>query len=138
MDEIRKPCGTVWWSSPQAVGFGITWSRLATTGRKDGFLPSYGKNCNTDGQTAIAGTGTTDQQCKDGDMYTTLSWVTGVGMGVAGGLTLFALYKAYIAKDERAPVSATVVGHRTKPRRSLSVTPVVSPDGGGATVQFDW
>jgi hypothetical protein len=44
-----------------------------------------------------------------------------------------------MSKDntEQAP-TGNATGRRVKTRRNLIVTPVVSPDGTGATLRFDW
>jgi len=118
------------------VGFGITWSALKKTG---GGFPSYGDYCTDDGKGGFIPThGASQSDCDHGSRNKNLTYVTGIGLGIAGGFTLFALYKAYVSKDERPPVGATTVGRRTKPKKTLVVTPVISPDGGGATLQLDW
>jgi PEGA domain len=56
-------------------------------------------------------------------------------VGVATGvLAVGALYFAYRGESKSAETQA--LGRRT--RRQLTVTPVISPTGGGATVRFDW
>jgi hypothetical protein len=118
------------------VGFGITWSALKKTG---GGFPSYGDYCTDDGKGGFIPThGASQSDCDHGSRNKNLTYVTGIGLGIAGGFTLFALYKAYISKDERPPVGSTMVGRRSKPKKTLVVTPVISPDGGGATLQLDW
>lgn len=65
---------------------------------------------------------------------------TGVGIGmvslgvVAG---VFTFYKGFVASGEKQPVGEGS-GRSTRPRRTLTVTPVISPSGGGATLRFDW
>jgi hypothetical protein len=70
--------------------------------------------------------------CKHGDALSTTSYV---GLGVAAGAALFtgvAYYMSSRSKEHASPVAG-------KPRKKqMVVTPVVTPDGGGATVQFDW
>ena len=118
------------------VGFGITWSALKKTG---GSFPSYGDYCTDDGKGGYIPThGASQADCDHGSRNKNLTYVTGIGLGIAGGFTLFALYKAYISKDERPPVGSTTLGRRTRPKKTLVVTPVISPDGGGATLQLDW
>ena len=56
-------------------------------------------------------------------------------VGIATGvLAAGALYFAYRGEGKAAETQA--MGRRT--RRQLTVTPVISPTGGGATVRFDW
>jgi hypothetical protein len=60
---------------------------------------------------------------------------TGAIVGIASGvLAAGALYFAYRGEGNTAETQA--MGRRT--RRQLTVTPVISPSGGGATVRFDW
>lgn len=118
------------------VGFGISWSALRKTG---GSFPSYGDYCTDNGSGGFTPThGASQSDCDHGSRNKNLTYVTGIGLGIAGGFTLFALYKAYISKDERPPVGSTTVGRRSRPKKTLVVTPVVSADGGGATLQLDW
>jgi hypothetical protein len=57
-------------------------------------------------------------------------------VGIASGvLAAGALYFAY-RSEGRAMEKPTAMGKRK--RRELTVTPVISPEGGGATVRFDW
>lgn len=57
-------------------------------------------------------------------------------VGIASGvLAAGALYFAY-RSEGRAMEKSTAMGKRK--RRELTVTPVISPEGGGATVRFDW
>jgi len=60
----------------------------------------------------------------------------GIAVGVAGGLALFALYEGFIAKNSNASEHA-LAGHRVH-RDRFVVTPIVSPNGGGATLQLTW
>jgi hypothetical protein len=62
-------------------------------------------------------------------------FITGA-VGIASGvLAAGALYFAYRSDGNRMEKS-TAMGKRK--RRELTVTPVISPEGGGATVRFDW
>jgi hypothetical protein len=57
-------------------------------------------------------------------------------VGIASGvLAAGALYFAY-RSEGRVMEKSTAMGKRK--RRELTVTPVISPEGGGATVRFDW
>jgi len=59
------------------------------------------------------------------------------GLAVSTVFTGYFIYKGFISKSEKPPVGGTA-GRRSKPPRNLVVTPVISPDGGGATLMFDW
>ncbi len=72
-----------------------------------------------------------------GDSGKTLTWVGGVTAGVAGAFALVALYKGFIAKDNGSSTEHAQNGHRVR-RDRFVVTPIVSTDGGGATLRFDW
>lgn len=60
---------------------------------------------------------------------------TTIGLGLVGGA---ALVYILMSKDSTEERPAGVTGHRVKKRRNLIVTPVVTPDGTGATLRFDW
>lgn len=57
-------------------------------------------------------------------------------VGVATVFTVIGTWKGYFSKSGEQEQQAGVVGKRK--RRELTVTPVISPDGGGATLRFDW
>jgi hypothetical protein len=69
--------------------------------------------------------------------YSKTRWLipTTIGLGVIGGAALVYLLVSK-GNSEQQPTGAT--GRRVKTRRNLIVTPVVSPDGTGATLRFDW
>lgn len=54
----------------------------------------------------------------------------------AGAIGIGALIYVLVKSD--SPPESTQVGSRRVPRRTFTVTPVMSPDGAGATVRFDW
>lgn len=55
--------------------------------------------------------------------------------GVLGVAVIGSFYMAYI-RDTHRDDTRSALGH--KKRRQLAVTPVVTPQGGGATLRFDW
>lgn len=63
-------------------------------------------------------------------------WLAGTVAGVAGAFAAFAIYKGYISSDESAAPQAASVKRARKPR--FAVTPVMSPDGAGATFRLDF
>ncbi len=147
-DDGGKGWHKVAWISGIATGglglaYAFTWNRLRTTGKKTGpdadFL-EYGANCSipVDANNRPVGPISGPGYCKSGSTYQNLTYITGIGMGIGLGFTAFAIIKSFTSKDERPPAGTDTIGRRTRPRRNLSVTPVLSPDGGGATVQFDW
>lgn len=76
-------------------------------------------------------------ECANGNRNKILTWTTGpIALG-ALGLGIWATYKGFVARREGTEQPATV-GRSTRKHRTLTVTPIVSPDGAGATVRFDW
>jgi hypothetical protein len=65
----------------------------------------------------------------------TQRYISGAVGIAAGVLAAGALYFAYRSEGKTSEKSATV-GRRQ--RRQMTVTPVISPSGGGATIRFDW
>lgn len=66
--------------------------------------------------------------------YTKIAIPFTIAAGLVGaGALVYAVIKSEKGTEERPPTA----GRRTK-KRSLALTPVVSPDGAGATVRFDW
>jgi hypothetical protein len=55
---------------------------------------------------------------------------------VLAGVSVFAFLKSSGSKER--PVTSGRSARSAKPRRELTVTPVVSPQGGGAALRFDW
>ncbi|HRC58194.1 MAG TPA: carboxypeptidase-like regulatory domain-containing protein [Kofleriaceae bacterium] len=63
-------------------------------------------------------------------------WIAGTVAGAAGAFTLLAIYKGFVAKgDDESPPTANLKRPR-KPR--FAVTPIVSPDGAGASFRLDF
>jgi hypothetical protein len=62
-----------------------------------------------------------------------IGWVV---TGVVGAAVVGSFYMAFIRDRDHAETRTAGGGHRK--RRELAITPVVTPDGGGATVRFDW
>jgi hypothetical protein len=69
-----------------------------------------------------------------GKLYTIIG---GVGVGVGGTLALVALYEGFIAKNDDSGKEHADKGHRVH-RDRFVVTPIIAPNGTGATLQFDW
>jgi hypothetical protein len=61
-----------------------------------------------------------------------IGWVV---TGVAGAAVVGSFYMAFL-RDRGHTETRTANGHRK--RRELAITPVLTPDGGGATLRFDW
>jgi hypothetical protein len=67
--------------------------------------------------------------------YSRTKWLAPVTIGLAA-VGFGALVYVMVSKDDEERPAA-VTGRRAK-KRQFAVTPVVSPDGGGASVRFDW
>jgi hypothetical protein len=85
-------------------------------------------------------TGNQSDLLKQGDRYQTASYVAG-GLIVAGvTVGAIGLIKGFIVtgSKEKQAAGNTTVGQRQRKRSSFEVTPVVGPQGAGATLRFDW
>ena len=58
--------------------------------------------------------------------------------GVAAGVAVVALILAYRGSDDQPEKHAQQTGRRKTPKPLIAITPIVSPDGGGATVRIDF
>lgn len=101
--------------------FGASWG-LVSRNHKAGFL-DYDCMAND-----------TSFECRHGQALTITAWSSGIAAIGLAGFSVFSFYKAANASRERP----TIGGRSTRPRRELTVTPVVSPTGGGAALRFDW
>jgi hypothetical protein len=70
--------------------------------------------------------------CKFYDNYT-VGWIVS---SVVGAAVVGTLYMAFFRNREHSDAPAANRGH--KKRRELAITPIVTPDGGGATLRIDW
>jgi hypothetical protein len=63
-------------------------------------------------------------------------WIAGTVGGIGGVVAIVAVYMAYVRGDS-SESSATSSTHRARKQR-FAVTPIISPDGGGATFRLDF
>lgn len=63
----------------------------------------------------------------------TIGWVV---TGVVGAAVVGSFYMAFIRNSDHTESRTASGGHRK--RRELAITPIVTPEGGGATLRFDW
>jgi hypothetical protein len=64
---------------------------------------------------------------------TKIGWVVS---GVVGVAVIGSFVMAFLRDSH--PTETKMAGRGHKKRRELAITPIVTPDGGGATLQFDW
>jgi hypothetical protein len=64
-----------------------------------------------------------------------IGWVV---TGVAGAAAVGSFYMAFIRDRDGGHTETRTANGGHKKRRELAITPVITPDGGGATVRFDW
>ena len=62
---------------------------------------------------------------------------SGITVGLASAMFLIAGYEGFFAKHEQYPSEHADRGHRVH-RERFVVTPVMSPNGAGATLRIDW
>ena len=93
---------------------------------------------------ATAPPGSNDGQC-GGNMdpkltepchHNDLNKVGWVVSSVVGAALVGSFYMAFIRDRGHTETQTASGGHRK--RRELAITPVITPDGGGATLRFDW
>jgi PEGA domain len=63
-------------------------------------------------------------------------WIAGTVASLAGAFAAFAVYKGYISSDESESQPTASTRRARKPR--FAFTPVMSPDGGGASMRIDF
>jgi hypothetical protein len=69
----------------------------------------------------------------------TMTLVGGITTGVAGAIGVGALIWDYYAhKDKHEQQPSSVVGHRESNKPRFTITPIMSPQGGGMTFRMDW
>jgi hypothetical protein len=73
-----------------------------------------------------------DKACKWHDRQQ-IGWIV---TGVAGAAMIGSFVMAYLRDGDRTETKSALTGR--KKRRELAITPIVTPEGGGATLRFDW
>jgi hypothetical protein len=98
-----------------------------------------GLGCADGSHMPLPATGSTsvDSYNKQGDKGHTYTIIGSVTVGVGGALALVAFYQGFIAKNDDGGKEHAQNGHRVR-RDRFVVTPIIAPNGGGATLQFDW
>lgn len=71
----------------------------------------------------------------NGPKFDTRNKIAGITAAAVGGIALFAIYKGFISKKES---STQTSGRSTRKKKQFAVTPIISPEGGGATFRLDW
>jgi len=73
------------------------------------------------------------QKACDDYKWQKIGWGVSIAVGAA---VVGSFYMAFIRNSDHAESRTASGGHRK--RRELAITPVVTPEGGGATLRFDW
>ena len=76
-----------------------------------------------------------------GEKYSTITFVTGPLTVVAGGVFVYSVVRGFIAPGKRKPKESSPPGSVTlhkKGKTTVTLTPVVTPEGGAATFRIDW
>jgi len=77
------------------------------------------------------------QKNKEGDGFATKASVGWGIVAVGSVVAAIGIYKVFIAKGSSGEHQATR-GRRVRQNRTFVVTPVISPNGGSATLRFEW
>ncbi|MEJ7601514.1 MAG: PEGA domain-containing protein [Kofleriaceae bacterium] len=76
--------------------------------------------------------------CDNGKKASTRTWIGG-GVAVGGVvIATIGLLKAYVFNNSSESSSPTSTVGRQRKKRQIAITPIVAPDGGGATFRLDW
>jgi glycine cleavage system aminomethyltransferase T len=70
--------------------------------------------------------------------YRTKNIVGWVVSGVLGAAVVGSFVMAYVRNNNDDDETARMATGGRRKRREFAVTPIVTPDGGGATLRFDW
>lgn len=129
--------GYAWFVGPISAYEGADLSRVTFSNDIGGDNRIGNEEC---GKGTFAGTNEGDVNGKFKDACTwydrkTTLMVAGVGLAAVGvgGLVWY-----YFTKDKTEERPAGMTGRRVSKKKQFAVTPVMSPDGAGATLQFDW
>jgi hypothetical protein len=98
---------------------------------------SPGSDCMKQGNdyVPVAGTSASADACRNAPRNSTLTAVTFGGTIVFGGIAIYGLIQTLRHHDNASEHLAG--GHRVH-KSPLAITPVIGPNGGGATLQIDW
>jgi hypothetical protein len=108
---------------------------LRTEGFKAGGDGLFGKDCSAVGEGGTALSATAQSQYDQACDHVRNMWIAGSVAGVAGVVAAVSFYMGYIRSDSTE--SSTQTSRRARKQR-FAVTPIVSPDGGGATIRIDF
>jgi hypothetical protein len=82
-------------------------------------------------------TGLAKEQYEDACGHTRNMWIAGSAAGVAGVVAAVSFYMGFVRSDGGESNSTSSVTRKHRKQR-FAVTPIVSPDGGGATIRLDF
>lgn len=110
---------------------------ISASGYKNGGGP-FGSNCEAlapgDGNIPLEGNAKAQYDKACGNVRN--MWIAGTVAGAAGVVAALSFYMGYIRSDDAATDSTAST---RKPRKQrFAVTPIISPEGGGATIRLDF
>lgn len=75
----------------------------------------------------------------EGDKFSTITFVAGPVTVIAGGLCVYSVIRGFISPGKRQPheTPGTVTLHK-KGSTKVTLTPIVTPEGGAASFRIDW
>jgi hypothetical protein len=80
--------------------------------------------------------GESASDCANGGKFALQTNIAGAAAAVFGGLAVIAYYKGFVSKKESS--TQTSAGRSTRKKKQFAVTPIIAPDGAGATFRLDW
>lgn len=112
-----------------AGGFAVSWWQLSTVGDDEENPGPFAYACSEEEAKK-------SWSCDHGNLLRGLTIGTAAAAVAMTGLAVVSFVKSSGSspKDQRR----LATGRSTRPRRALTVTPVMSASGGGATLRFDW
>lgn len=97
-----------------------------------------------DNESAVKDCAATDMACitghnNDGDTFSTITFVAGPVTVIAGGLCIYSVVRGFISPGKRqAHETPGEITLHQKGSTRVTLTPVVTPDGGAASFRIDW
>jgi len=122
-------------------GSNTVWKGIAIAGAVVGVAGGvwWGYNASKiDGYEKTCGMNTASDACGKGDRASTNTYIGGGATFVGAAFMTIGLLKAFVFTGEKESSSPTSTVGRQRSKRRFAVTPILAPNGGGATVRIDW